>query len=242
MHAHITDFGANAQRSVRGQSPRGGSPSSKAGSTPRGHLLFGVHNAEQSSCGGVLNVAVAAGLVQLVSRKTSTCTGRIGLDGVTFIEQALLVELFEHPPEGLDIFIVVGDVGVVGVYPVTHLTGQITPHVGVLHHSLAAGAVVLLDGDFASDFVLGDAEFLLDTKFYGQTVGVPAGFTIHFVALAGFVTADDVFDGTCHHMVNTRHTVCRGRSFVENERGRAFALQNALTESVFAIPFFQYFL
>ena len=140
-------------------------------------------------------------------RKTRTCCGRVGLNGVTLIEQALVEELLQKPPQCLDIFVVVGDIRVVHIHPVTHLLCQVLPYVGELHHLLAAGAVVLLDRDCLADILLGDAELLLHTQLYGQTVCVPTRLTVYEVTLLCLVAADNILDGAGHHVVNTRHTV-----------------------------------
>ncbi len=48
--------------------------------------------------GRVLHVVVGAGLVQLVRRKAGAGRRRVRLNGVAFVEQALVVELFEQVP------------------------------------------------------------------------------------------------------------------------------------------------
>ena len=56
-----------------------------------------------------------------MTTQTSTCGGRIRLDGVTFIEQILVVKLLEQPPQGLNILVVIGDIGIFHIHPIAHL-------------------------------------------------------------------------------------------------------------------------
>ena len=60
------------------------------------------------------------------------------MDGVAFVEIAFLVKLFKQIPEGLDVLVVVGDVGVVEVHPIAHLFGEGGPLLGVFQHLLTA--------------------------------------------------------------------------------------------------------
>ena len=141
----IINLRTHAECGIRRQGPRCCGPCQEYGSTPTLHLGLWLQDAELRHHGGILNIAVAARLVQLVSRKTRTGCGRVGLNGVTLIEQALVVELLQKPPQSFDIFVIVGDIWVIHIHPITHLFCEVLPHIGELHHRLAAGAVILLD-------------------------------------------------------------------------------------------------
>ena len=71
--------------------------------------------------------------------------GRVGLYGVSLVEQILLEELLQEIPQGFYVAIVVGDVGVIQIHPVAHLRRELAPLGGVLHHLLAARFIVLID-------------------------------------------------------------------------------------------------
>ena len=79
--------------------------------------------------------------------QTCTCTWRVWLDGVTLVEQPLVVELLEEPPESLDVLVIVSDIRMIEIYEVTHLLGQLAPLSGELHHVLATLVVVILSRD-----------------------------------------------------------------------------------------------
>ena len=142
-----------------------------------------------------------------MAAEACTCGGRIGLDGVALVEQVLVVELLEQPPQALDILVVVGDVGVLHVHPVAHLVGKVGPLGGVHHHVLAATAVVVLNGNLGADVFLGDAQFLLHAEFHGQSVCIPTGLALHLEALHGLETAEGVLQRACQYMVDTRMSV-----------------------------------
>ena len=75
-----------------------------------------------------------------------TCSGSRGirLNGITLIEIALLVELLEEIPKGLDILVVIGDIGVVEIHPVTHLLGEVGPKIDYVEVETPAGDHIIL--------------------------------------------------------------------------------------------------
>ena len=76
--------------------------------------------------------------------QSSTCTWRIWLDGVTLVEQSLLIELLQEPPQCLDILVVVGNVRIIQINKITHLLGEVAPLLCEHHHVLAALLVIIL--------------------------------------------------------------------------------------------------
>ena len=174
--------------------------------------------------------------------RTQTRAGsrRVGLNGVTLVEVTFLIELFEQVPQGLDILVVVRDIRVIEVHPIAHLLGEVGPLARVLHHLTAASRVVLIDADLLTDILFGDAEHLLYTQLNRQTVCVPTGFTAHLIALHRLETAERVLDRTCHHVVNTRHTVRRRGTFEEQELRMSLTGADTLLKQVFFFPFCQH--
>ena len=190
----------------------------------------------------VLHVAVAARQVQLVRAQSGTGSGRVGLDGVALVEQTLVVQLLEQPPQALDVTVLVGDIGVVHVHPVAHAVGQVFPLAGIFHHLLAAGGVIVIDRDFLADILLGDAQGLLHTQFHGQAVGVPTGLAQHLVAPHRLVAAEDVLDRPGHHVVDAGHAVSAGGTLIEHKRRRSLALADTAAKHILLVPLLQDFL
>ena len=139
------------------------------------------------------------------------------MNGIALVEIAFLIEFLEQVPQGLDILVVVGDIRVLEVHPVAHLLSEVGPLRRIFHYFAAASGVVLIHRYLFSDILFGDTEHLLYAQFDGQTVGVPAGLSAHLKALHSLETAEGIFDGTRHNMVDTRHTVRRRRTFEEQE-------------------------
>ena len=164
----------------------------------------------------------------------------VGLDCVSLVKKALVVDLLEEEPQSLDITVVVGYVRIVQVHPVAHAFGHVGPLLGVLHHLLTASAVVFFDGYFRSDVGLGNAQFLLHSEFDGQSVCVPACATAHFPACLALVAADRVLDGTGHHMMYARLSVCRRRTFKEDELRLPFREFETLLEGLEFFPTLQH--
>ena len=129
------------------------------------------------------------------------------LDGISLVEESLVVELAQKVPESLYIAVVIGDVRVVHVHPVAYPLGHLRPFAGVFHHLAAAGVVVFGHGNLLADVLLMDAELLLHTDFHRESVGIPACAAGDLVACLGLVAADCVLDGTGHHMMDARLSV-----------------------------------
>ena len=240
--ADIIDVRAHAKGGVGRQCPGGGGPGEDV---EREALLeealgTGVANdLELHGGSGVLHVAVAARLVELMGAEAGSGRRRIRLDGLALVQVSLSVDVLEKVPEGLDIAVVVSDVRVVHIDPVADALRKVAPLGGVLHHFLAAGVVVLLHAYLVADILLGDAELLLDAKLYGQSVGVPPGAALHPEARLCLITADRVLDGAGHNVMDARHSV-RGRgSFEEDELGSAFPQLEGFLERVILLPSLQ---
>ena len=184
----------DAKCGVGGQGPRSRGPSEEEGIAPPLHLGFRIDDAELRRHGGVLHITVAAGLIEFVATESGTCGGRIGLNGVAFVEQPLFIELSEQPPDGFDVGVVVGDVGVLHIYPVAHLTAEFRPLLGIFHHVATAVRIVVSDGNVLSDVFFRDVQFFFHAKFDGQSVRVPSCFSFHLKTLHGFVAAESIFE------------------------------------------------
>ena len=224
LHCHVVDVRADAEGGVRGEGPRRGGPGEEHRAAPFGECRGGVEHFELSGDGRVLHIAIGAGLIEFVARKAGAGSGAVGLNGVTFVEVALVIQLTKQPPEGFDVRIFVRHIGVFHVHPVAHEVRKVGPFARKLHDVATTLGVVFLDRDFLADVFLGDAEFLLHTEFYRQTVRIPTGFALHLEALHRFVTAEHVLDGARHHVVNARMPVGRGGAFEKHIRGTTLAL------------------
>ena len=96
-----------------------------------------------------------------MATQTRTCHRRIGLNGVTLVQVTFLVELLQQVPQGLNILVIIRDIGVFHIHPVAHLLGQSLPFGSIFHDLCTAGGVVFVHADFLAYIFFFDAQFLL---------------------------------------------------------------------------------
>ena len=241
LDGYIVNLRTHAESHVRWQSPRSSCPCDEVRFAPLRPLCLRILDKELYSGGEVLYVAIATRLVQLVRAKTCTRTWRIWLDGITLVEQALVVELLQKPPQSLDVLIVVSDIRMVKVNEVAHLLSQFTPLGSELHHVLTALMVVVFRRDvllrsLVVNILLGNTQFLLDTQLHRKSVGIPSRLAVNLESLHSLVSVECILNTTCEDVVNTRVSVCRWRPLKEDKLRAAFTLINRLVEDVVLLP------
>ena len=207
---HVGDVGRHGNRDVARKRPGRRRPDQErlAGLTP---VL-----AEQRKThiyGGVLYVPVAKR--DLVRGERRSTTRAVGHDLVALVEQVLLPELGERPPDRLDVVVVQGDVGVVEVDPEADPLGQPVPLLDVLEDRLAAAPVELGDAVFLDLLLGGDPKLLLDLELDRQPVAVPARLARHPVAAHRAVARVDVLEDPREDVVRAGLAVGRRRPLVE---------------------------
>ena len=143
-------------------------------------------------------------------------------------------------PQCFNVVVVEGYVGVLQIDPIAHPDGQVVPQILVFHHLLTAGMVVVVNGNLFADILFCYAEVFLHAKFNRKSVGVPAGLALHQKALLRLVAAENVLQGTRHHVVDARFAVCGRGAFVKNEWGVPFTDVSAFAESPVLFPELQY--
>ena len=152
------------------------------------------------------------------------------------VQQALLEQLRERPPNALNVALVIGDVGV----------GEIDPEADTVRHPLPLGRVAedrlhaakneALDAVFLNGRFAVDAKFLLDLDLDRQPVRVPARFSRDVVAAHRAVAQKDVFEDASQNMAVVRQPVGGGRALVEGKRGPSAAVLEALLEDAVLAP------
>ena len=240
LQSHIVNVRTYAQCSVGRQSPRCGCPRQEHRLTPPLQCFGSIHHLKLRSDSGIFHITICTRLIEFVTRKSSSSSRAIRLNGITFVEQTLLIELFEQPPESFDIRVFVSDVRVFHIHPIPHKVRQIAPLLRVHHHITTTMRIIFFDRNLLTNVFFGNSQFLFNTQFDGQTMGVPTSFAVDLETLHRFVTAKHILNGTRHHVVNTRVSICRWRSFKENIRGATFTLADAAVEEVGLVPFFQH--
>ena len=155
------------------------------------------------------------------------------------VEQVLVPERLQHPPTGLDIVIVQGDVGVFHVDPVADAVGHGLPLFDIAEDALPALLVELFDTVFFDIPFAFEAQLFLDLQLHGQPVGVPAALALHPEPLHGAVAADDIFEDAGEDVVDAGAAVGGGRTLVHHEQGSVGTLGLGAAEDVLILPLFQ---
>src|SRR5574344_382602 len=232
---YVFDIRADAEGGIGRKSPRRGRPGEEV------KVVF-TDDLELGCACGVLDIAVAAWLVELVGAEAGSGSRRIRLYGFALVEQPLAVYILEQPPQSFDVTVVIGDVRVVHIHPVADTLGKIPPFGSIFHHLLAAGAVVFLNTYLCPDVFLGDAELLLDSKFDRESVSIPAGTAADLVTGLRLIAADSILDRACHHMMDARHPVGGRRSFEENKLRSTFTKLEGLLKRPLLLPLLKHLL
>ena len=231
LDLHIVDLRSYAERSIARQGPWGRGPSDD---------ISTVFEMELCGTSQVFDIAVTAGLVELVRRESRSGSRRIRLDSIALVQVAFFIEFLQQIPKCLDILVIVGDIRVIQVHPITHLLGEVRPLLGIFHHLTATSGVVLIHTNFLTDILFGNTQHFLYAQLYRKTMGVPPGLTAYLVPLHRLEAAERIFDCTGHHMVDTRHPVRRRRSFKKQKRGVPFACRHTLFKQMFLFPLRQH--
>ena len=153
-----------------------------------------------------------------------------------FIEQTLIGDLLQRPPDGLDVIIVVGNVGVLHIRPVADAFGHTLPFALVFPYGLLAFLDERFDAVLLDLLLAVEVEELFDFQLNRQTVGIPAGFAQNLLALHRLIARNQILDRAGFDMTDVRLAVRRWRAVVEREYVAAFALVDRTLEDVVLVP------
>ena len=240
LNSHISEIWTHTKSRVGRQSPRSSGPCQEERFAKSRHLRFRIENAELSRTSRILHVAITPRLVQLMRAKPRSGSRRIRLDRVPFVKQTFLIQFLQQVPQCFDITIVVSDIRVFKVDPISHLLCQIRPFLRELHHVAAAGGIIFGHRDLFADIFFGDTQCFFNSQLYWKSVCIPSRLTVDKISFHGLITAENILNRTGNHMVNTGHTVCRRRTFIKDKRGMSFADFKTLMEDVAILPFLQH--
>ena len=155
---------------------------------------------------------------------------------MSFVEEVLLDEFRESPPDGLDEGTVVGDVGVFQVDPEADFVGHTLPFFGVAEDGLDALGDEFFDAVGLDGLLSVDAEFFLDFDLDGEAVSIPAGFARDVASAHGLVAEEDVFEDAGENVAVVGQSVSGRRTFVEGELLLSLARFEAFLEDAVALP------
>ena len=211
--AHVGELGVDRHRGVGDQRPRRRRPDQQlvAGLRAPGRA----RDREADVDRGVEHVLVDAGLAELVAGERGAAARAVGDDLELLVQQPLVVDRLQRPPDRLDVVGVERPVGVVEIDPEPDPLGQPVPVLDVAEHLLAAAGVELRDA-VALDVVLGGhPELGLDGQLDRQAVAVPAALALDVVAAHRPVAGEDVLEDAAQDVVGAGGAVGGRRPLVE---------------------------
>ena len=217
----------DAQRDVGRERPRRGRPGEEI-------RIFKSLASEADEDGRLFHVLVS--LRDLVRRERGAAARAVRHDLVPLVQEALFPDLFERPPHGLDVLVVVGDVRVLHVRPVADAFGHALPFALVLPHALLALLDKGLDAVLFNILLAVHAEQFFDLQLDGQAVRIPARLAQDVAALHRLVARDDVLHHAREDMPDVRLAVRRRGTVVEGKFFAPFALLHALFEHAVFVP------
>ena len=170
-----------------------------------------------------------------------SATRAVRHDLVSFIDKSAVENVFQRPPLGLDIIIVVSDVRVFHIHPVAHAVGHFLPLGLVLPHAFLALTDKRLDTVLLDILFAVHAELLFDFEFDGQTMSIPAGFTRGVIAFHRLETRDNILHDARENMTDMRLAVSGRGSVVEREFFAVLGLFQRFFENAILFPELQHF-
>ena len=182
----------------------------------------------------VLDRPVDVGLAELVAGQGGPTPRAVRHHLDVLVEQTLVPEALQVPPDRLHVLGREGPVGGVDVDPEADPLGEGLPLVHVVADRLPAQPGELADAHLLLDLALvGDAQLALDLDLDRQAVGVPPGPPGHGIAPHGAVAAEQVLVDPGPHVVEARAPVGRRRPLVEHPGlGPGTELDRALEDTV----------
>src|SRR5689334_14447969 len=151
-------------------------------------------------------------------------------DFVPAIQELLVEQRLQRPPDALDVIVAVRDVRVLVVEPVADARAQLLPIAAILEHALTTQPIELGNTECLDLLLAADAELFFDLDLDGQSMRVPTCFPRHTEALHRAVTTEEIFDRAREHVMDARLAVGGRRTFEEHERRRARARLERLTK------------
>jgi hypothetical protein len=155
---------------------------------------------------------------------------------VALVEEVLVGDLLERPPDRVDVRAVERAVRVVEVDPEADALGQRVPVLEEGEDRLAALLVELGDAVVLDLGLVLDAQLLLDGDLHRQAVAVPAALALDQVALHRLVARVDVLEDAGEDVVGPRPAVRGRRALVEDPRLAALTVADRLAEHVALAP------
>ena len=234
LRANVDELWVDRHGRVRDQRPRGGRPDQQL--IPRLRRVVAVRDREAHIYGRVDHVLIDARLPELVARQRHLVAGAVRDDLQLLVQQALVVDGLERPPDRFDVLGVKRAVGVVEVDPEPDPLGHRVPVLDVAEDLLAAAGVELRDPEPLDVVLGGEPKLGFERQLYRQSVAVPAALALDEVPAHRAVAREDVLEHAREHMVEAGGAVGGRRPLVEAPSRSVAAAPDRLGEHVPLAP------
>ena len=222
----VVDVRADADGEVRRQRPRRGGPG--------GQVSVFVRQLERHRDRRVLHVPVVHVGFEVRQRRLERHRHRHHLEAL--VDEPLVPELFQDPPDRLHVPGVHGLVVVVEVDPASDAAHDRAPLVDITLDDLAALGVVAGDAQLLHGMLRGHAELLVDLVLDREAVAVPAEAPQHVAPAHGPVARHDVLDDRRQQVAVMRQPRRERRAVVEDVRLLVLRGLEGLPEDVVFVP------
>ena len=234
----VGHVGVHRRGDVRDERPRRRGPDRQrhGHARPAGELLGAGRLQREAHVDRVLGDLLVA-LRHLVTGDRRAAARAVGHDLEALVEEALVPDAAQDPPDRLDVVVGERVVGVVEVDPEADALGHAVPLAQVRQHALAAQLVELGDAVGLDLLLAVDPQAPFDLELHREAVAVPAGLAGDAVAAHRLVAREDVLEDAREDVMGAGLAVRRRRAFVEDpERRIRSRRRQALVEDVVVAP------
>lgn len=159
---------------------------------------------------------------------------------MSFVDEALLVELLKDPPDALHELRVHRAVVIIHIHPASHALDDFSPLFRVALDGSSAEIIEFAHTELLDVLLTRQLFFFLDQVLDRQTVTVPSESALHVLPAHGLVARDDVFDRPCEQMSVVGEASRKRWSIVEAEDFTVFSTLERTLEDVFFSPVLEY--
>ena len=236
-HDDVLDVGADGEREVRREGPRGRRPGERAHAGEAERLGLDADEGEGDRDRRILphlvDVVVHA---QLVVRQGGLVAPAVRQHAVALVGEALVPQVLEGPQHRLHVAGVEGLVAALEVDPARLAGDVVLPLLGVLEHRLLRLRVEGADAHLLDLALLGDAELLHRLELGRQAVRVPAEDAVDLLAAHRLEPREEVLRIAGQQMPVVRKPVGERWAVVEDPLVGALALRDRCPEGVVGCP------
>ena len=161
---------------------------------------------------------------------------------MSLINKPFLIHFFERPEYAFNIRILISDIRVVHIHPVSYLASKVFPHRLIFPNRLTTKVNKLLNAIIFNIFFAVETKFFFHLNLDRKAVCIPTCLTKDVISLHCLEAWNNIFHCTSKHMTNMRFAICSWRSIMQNKTFvRIFILMKSLFDNAVLFPKGKYF-